>query len=104
MTAMRRGRLRLIALAIGWFVAAPTLGACAGSGLWINGNDTGGIIPWSPENELVAMQAAAGHCARFGKYARITSIHPFYGDYIAFACALDPPVVIDRNVVLRSRG
>src|SRR5207302_9810903 len=29
-----------------------------------HGNDTGGIIPWSCENEAIAQQAAAGYCAR----------------------------------------
>jgi hypothetical protein len=59
-----------------------------GSGL--TGNDTGGIITWSPEHQRVAFQWAAEHCARYGEYARITSIHPWYGDYIAFACDWRP--------------
>jgi hypothetical protein len=29
---------------------------------------------------------AAGHCARWGRYARITSVHRVYGDYIGFSC------------------
>jgi hypothetical protein len=70
--------------------ALPTLGlslaACAGPGPGLTGNDTGGIIPWSPENQQVARAWASDHCARFGKVARITSIHRQYGDYIAFAC------------------
>ena len=51
------------------------------------GNDTGGIIPWSQEAELMANQRAGMHCGRFNKVAIITSIHRTYGDYIGFICA-----------------
>jgi hypothetical protein len=51
------------------------------------GNDTGGIIPWSPAVRGVFKEAAADHCARYNKIARITSVHPWYGDYIGFTCA-----------------
>jgi hypothetical protein len=103
---MGRNRLRLFVFALACCIIAPAFSASAWwGGLWINGNDTGGIIPWSPENQLVAMDAAAGHCARFRKFAHITSIHPWYGDYIAFACTFDPPVTVrSRAVVLRSKG
>jgi hypothetical protein len=62
------------------------LAACAGPGPGLTGNDTGGIIAWSPENQSMARDWAASHCARYHKYARITSVHRRYGDYIAFAC------------------
>jgi hypothetical protein len=55
-----------------------------------HGNDTGGIIPWSCENEAVAPQAAAGYCARFNKYARITGVTRQYGNYISFNCLWSP--------------
>ena len=55
-----------------------------------HGNDTGGIIPWSCENEAWAPQAAAGYCARFNKYARITGVNRQYGDYISFNCLWSP--------------
>ena len=55
------------------------------------GNDVGGIIPWSPENELAAMDIAQGNCGRFNKYAVITSVHRMYGDYISYACWWKPP-------------
>jgi hypothetical protein len=55
-----------------------------------HGNDTGGIIPWSCENEAVAQQAAAGYCARYSKYGRITGVHRQYGDYISFNCLWSP--------------
>ena len=45
-----------------------------------HGNDTGGIIPWSCENEAVAQQVAAAYCARWDKYHRITSVHRHYGE------------------------
>jgi hypothetical protein len=50
------------------------------------GNDTGGIIAWSPEAHRHRHAIAADHCARYGKVHRITSVMPRYGDYIGFAC------------------
>jgi hypothetical protein len=54
------------------------------------GNDTGGIIPWSCENEAMAHQIAGFYCARWDKYHRITSVHRRYGDFIAFNCLWSP--------------
>jgi hypothetical protein len=62
-----------------------TLGSC------ITGNDTGGIMPWSAETELNALDMAQSHCARFNNYAVITSVHREYGDYIAFRCQWKEP-------------
>jgi hypothetical protein len=56
------------------------------------GNDTGGIIPWSIENEQAGLVIAQQNCGRYGKYAVITSVHRVYGDYIAYICQFDPPV------------
>jgi outer membrane biogenesis lipoprotein LolB len=70
--------------------ASALLAACTGPGAGLTGNDTGGIITWSPENQLAAHDWAAEHCARYGKYARITSVHATYGDYIGFSCQFDP--------------
>jgi hypothetical protein len=71
--------------------AALTIGAlaasCTGPGPGVTGNDTGGIIPWSPIHNELAPQFAAEHCARYGKRSRITSVRARYGDYIAFACS-----------------
>jgi hypothetical protein len=50
------------------------------------GNDTGGIIAWSPLSHRHRHEIAADHCAQYGKIHRITSVHPRYGDYIGFAC------------------
>jgi hypothetical protein len=55
------------------------------------GNDTGGIIPWSPEAELAALDIAQRNCGRFGKFAAIRSVRRVYGDYIAYDCLWDPP-------------
>ena len=53
----------------------------------INGNDTGGIIPWSPALRAFGYRAAAqAHCEGYHRIARITSVHPRYGDYVGFAC------------------
>ena len=57
-----------------------------------HGNDTGGIIPWSCENEAMAQQIAADYCTRWDKYHRITSVHRQYGDFIAFNCLWSPHV------------
>jgi hypothetical protein len=57
-----------------------------------HGNDTGGIISWSCENEAMAQQIAAEYCARWDKYHRITSVHRHYGDFIAFNCLWSPHI------------
>jgi hypothetical protein len=82
---------------------AVALTACAGPGPGLTGNDTGGIITWSPEHQSIARPWAAEHCARYYKAARITSIHARYGDYIAFACERRP-ARYRYGVTLRTRG
>jgi hypothetical protein len=82
--------------AIGMALLLPLTGAQAqfwyfNNPVW-HGNDTGGIIPWSCANEAAAPRAAAGHCAQFNKYARITGVHRQYGDYISFNCFWSPDV------------
>ena len=49
-------------------------------------NDTGGIIPWSPEAQRLRHAIASSYCARYAKYARITSVDAQYGGYIGFVC------------------
>ena len=64
----------------------------AGCGVYgPKGNDTGGIIPWSPDNERAARSIAQDNCGRFNKFARITSIRRVYGDYIAYECRFELP-------------
>jgi hypothetical protein len=50
------------------------------------GNDTGGIIVWSPEAQRFRHETAGEFCALYGKVHRITSVPARYGDYIGFAC------------------
>lgn len=69
----------------GLLLVAGTVSANAGlSGLV--GNDTGGIIPWTPDTRLAWREMASDHCAHYYKRARITSVHRRYGDYIGFVC------------------
>lgn len=71
----------VLVLALGAFTTS-----CASPIAGVNGNDTGGIIPWSPENVAAAHVLASDHCAYWGKVARITGTAHRYGDYISFAC------------------
>ncbi len=73
--------------------------SAAGVGLlfwWITGppgtisNDTGGIFPWTPDNQRAAFVIASDLCARYNKYPRITSVHAHFGDYIGFRCVWSP--------------
>ncbi len=64
------------------------------------GNDTGGIIPWSPEAELAALDIAQQNCGWFRKFAVIRSVRRVYGDYIAYDCLWELP---RRAFVERSR-
>jgi hypothetical protein len=54
-------------------------------------NDTGGIIPWTPENERNAFAIAEANCRSHNKYPMATSIHRIPGDYMAYKCVWDPP-------------
>jgi hypothetical protein len=94
---MRRILLTVIALA----VALPTGGRLAeagffGAGPWFGrtwpwGNDTGGIIPYSPGFTTAAYRAmAADYCAQWGRLSHITSLRRRYGDYVGFVC-MDRP-------------
>jgi hypothetical protein len=74
-------------------VLLPVSGALAQDPIWA-GNDTGGLIPWSCQVEPYAPRIAAGHCAQYHKYARITGIQRHTGDYISFACLWTPYVDI----------
>ena len=76
-------RLSLIGLAV-------ALSSASAHAQVYRGNDTGGIIPWTCENEADAREIAGAYCAGWNKYARITSVHRMYGDYIAFNCLWRP--------------
>jgi len=73
-------------------IAAALLAGCWGPWPALTGNDTGGIIPWSPDNERLAPAWARDHCARYNKYARATSIVREYGNYMGFECVWSPRV------------
>jgi hypothetical protein len=68
------------------------------------GNDTGGIIAWSCENEGAAREIAGAHCASYGKYARITGVHRQYGDYISFQCLWNPRINPDAIPAVGTRA
>jgi len=78
--------------ALGLMLSAGTASAF----VWgAKGNDTGGIIPWSPEAEMNALVTANSMCGWSSwsrKTARITSIRRVYGDYIVYACVFDGPL------------
>jgi hypothetical protein len=67
-------------------VLAASLAGC-GVGPGLTGNDSGGIIPWSPENQAAARDWAAEHCAYYGKVAHMQPIYRRYGQYISFTCS-----------------
>jgi hypothetical protein len=80
--AMKATRYVPVAVALfAWFIGVRS---------GVHGNDTGGMIPWSPENEWRAPALAQEHCARYRKYARATSIVRQYGYYIGFECVWSP--------------
>lgn len=69
------------------------------------GNDTGGMIVWTPESEKLAFAAAGAHCAAYGKESRVTSVYRQYGHYIGFACFFPRGYVLrDRGFAIRTRG
>lgn len=63
--------------------ASALLASCVGP---LKGNDTGGIIAWSPEAEAAAPQIAIEQCAMYGKDGRVSSVTRGYGNYIAYSC------------------
>jgi hypothetical protein len=87
-----------VARTLGRLVALAALLMLADCGVYgPKGNDTGGIIPWSPAAEQDALNIAQSNCGSFDKYAVITSVHREYGDYIAYACTWRPTRAIYRR-------
>ncbi len=86
-----------VAVAMGALISIAAIGAAPanilGPGWGITGNDTGGIIPYSPDIRRVYREMAADYCARWGRLSHITSVHRRYGDYIGFVC-IDKPWMI----------
>jgi hypothetical protein len=81
----------LVALTLG--AGGVALANLVGPGPGITGNDTGGIIPYSPDLEGTYKDMAASYCARWGRLSHVTSVHRKYGDYISFVC-IDKPWMI----------
>ena len=74
-------------------LAAACATALASCGIYgPKGNDTGGVIPWSPENELMMQMLAQDACGYYGKLAVIINIHRVYGDFISYECRFGPPL------------
>jgi len=94
---MRRHLFLIIALAL----LLPGAGRSAlagavflGPGPGLTGNDTGGIIAYTPDlKRVVYREMAADWCARWGRLSHVTSVHRKYGDYIGFVC-MDRPGMI----------
>jgi len=74
---------------------ATFAGPASPSGPWprVTGNDTGGIIPYSPAIEGAYEGMAQDYCARWHRISKVTSVHRAYGDYVSFIC-IDKPWVI----------
>jgi hypothetical protein len=92
---MRRNPLIWVALTLVLTLGAGgvALANLVGPGPGITGNDTGGIIPYSPDLEGLYKDMASGYCARWGRLSHVTSVHRKYGDYISFVC-MDRPGMI----------
>ena len=76
--------LSLIGLAVALFSASADAQV-------YRGNDTGGIIPWSPENERNAFAIADEQCRWHNKFPVATSISRVPGNYIAYRCVWEKP-------------
>ena len=76
-------------LAVALALSSFAVHAGAGPGRGLTGNDTGGIIQWTPETDLIYHDIAAAHCARWNRIASITSVHRMYGEYVGFRCIVD---------------
>jgi hypothetical protein len=82
--------LRKLLITLGFVLTAGGAlangGYFAGPGPGITGNDTGGIFPYTPAIATSYQEVAADYCARWGRMAKVTSIHRKYGDYVSFVC------------------
>jgi hypothetical protein len=94
---MRQKLLAIIAVAV--LLPCLSRGAAAGAvfvgpGPGLTGNDTGGIIAYSPDLEhRVYRKVAAEWCGRWYRLSHVTSVHRRYGEYIGFVC-IDRPNMI----------
>jgi len=89
---MIRTGFAVVALGLALAGQAAAMGPGPAFGVYgPKGNDTGGIIPWSPDNERMAFQLAQENCGYYNKYAVPTSIHRVPGDFIAYKCVWESP-------------
>jgi hypothetical protein len=87
-------RKAVVVAALGLFLAASDAHAWNDimNSIWgAKGNDTGGIIPWSRENEQRAAEIAQENCSRYNKIAVPRSIRRVYGDYMTYDCVFERP-------------
>jgi hypothetical protein len=78
----------LLTAALVFSMSAAHAGA-AGPGPGVTGNDSGGIIQSTPETGRFYRHIAVEHCARWNRYAGISSVRHVYGQYIGFVCVYD---------------
>jgi hypothetical protein len=91
---MRRKLLIALGVLLATGGGAAASGAeFTGPGPGVTGNNTGGIFPYSPAVEGVYQQIAEDHCARWGRLAKVTTIHRKYGDYVSFVCYDRPGMI-----------
>ncbi len=92
---MRRNPVIVIALSTLMVLGAGrVVSAGIDPGPRITGNDTGGIIPYTPDLQVSDYrQMAAAYCAGWGRLSHVTSVHRKYGDYVSFVC-IDKPWMI----------
>jgi len=98
---MRKGTFIAVALsvALSTCISSVAMAGLFGPGPWFGrpwpyGNDTGGIIPYSPElTRADYSDMAASYCAFWHRLSYVTSTHRKYGDYVTFVC-IDRPRMI----------
>ena len=78
--------MRLKSLAAAALLSLTALPAYAQPLAGLVGNDTGGILPWSPWAEQYRREITADFCARYNKVPKISSVTRGYGNYIGFHC------------------
>lgn len=74
-------------------LAALPLSACGGGTGIVQGNDTGGIIPYAAVPPEGARELAFEHCARYAKVPKATGVDARYGGYYSFRCNWDRRLV-----------
>ena len=92
---MLRSFLFVVAFALSVFTGGSAMAGAIflGPGPWLTGNDTGGIIPYSPAVGRHLPRDGRPVVRRLGRLSHITSVHRIYGDYISFVC-IDKPWMI----------